>query len=225
MFLDFLWAILGKIVFFTGAIGGKNSFPKPLLKEEEEKYLALARRGDKEAKDVLIRHNMRLVAHIVKKYTGAAETDDLISVGSIGLIKAINTYEPGHGTALATYTARCIENEILMLIRTNKKHKNNLSLSDPVGTDKDGNELTLMDLLFEKEDCIFEKVERSVQREAHFERTGVYGIMSEICFKGRSTSAAKGSGKDAQDFQIVYFENRKEGDRETARSASFGRFF
>lgn len=165
MFLDFLWAILGKIVFFTGAIGGKNSFPKPLPKEEEEKYLTLARRGDKEAKDVLIRHNMRLVAHIVKKYTGAAETDDLISVGSIGLIKAINTYEPGHGTALATYTARCIENEILMLIRTNKKHKNNLSLSDPVGTDKDGNELTLMDLLFEKEDCVFEKVERSVQRE------------------------------------------------------------
>ena len=165
MFLDFLWAIIGKIVFFTGAIGGKNSFPKPLSKEDEEKYLALAAKGSKEAKDVLIKHNMRLVAHIVKKYTGAAETDDLISVGSIGLIKAINTYEPGHGTALATYTARCIENEILMLIRTNKKHKNNLSLSDPVGTDKDGNELTLMDLLFEKEDCVFDKVEKSVQRE------------------------------------------------------------
>ncbi len=165
MFLDFLWTILGKIVFFTGAIGGKNSFPKPLPKEDEEKYLALAAKGDKAAKDVLIRHNMRLVAHIVKKYTGAAETDDLISVGSIGLIKAINTYEPGHGTALATYTARCIENEILMLIRMNKKHKNNFSLSDPVGTDKDGNELTLMDLLFEKEDCVFDKVEKSVQKE------------------------------------------------------------
>ena len=165
MFLDFLWTILGKIVFFTGAIGGKNSFPKPLPKEEEERYLVLAAKGDKAAKDVLIRHNMRLVAHIVKKYTGAAETDDLISVGSIGLIKAINTYEPGHRTALATYTARCIENEILMLIRMNKKHKNNFSLSDPVGTDKDGNELTLMDLLFEKEDCVFDKVEKSVQKE------------------------------------------------------------
>ena len=163
MFLDFLWAILGKIVFFTGTIGGKNSFPKPLPKEEEEKYLALAAKGDKAAKDILVKHNMRLVAHIVKKYTGAAETDDLISVGSIGLIKAINTYEPGHGTALAT--ARCIENEILMLIRANKKHRNNCSLSEPVGTDKDGNELTLMDLLFEKEDCVFDKVERSVQRE------------------------------------------------------------
>jgi len=165
MFLDFLWTILGKIVFFTGAIGGKNSFPKPLSKEEEEKYLKLAKSGDKSAKDTLIRHNMRLVAHIVKKYSGAAESDDLISVGSIGLIKAINTYEVGHGTALATYTARCIENEILMLIRTNKKHKNNVSLSDAVGTDKDGNELTLMDLLFEKEDCVFDSVERSVKRE------------------------------------------------------------
>ena len=165
MFLDFIWSVLGKIVFFTGAIGSKNSFPKPLSKEEEEYYLERSANGDQEAKDVLIKHNMRLVAHIVKKYTGAAETDDLISVGSIGLVKAIGTYKPGRGTALATYTARCIENEILMLIRANKKHKNNLSLSDPIGIDKDGNELTLMDLLFEKEDCVFEEVERSVQRE------------------------------------------------------------
>ena len=165
MFLEFLWSLLGKIAFFTGTIGTKNSFPKPLSKEEEEHYLSLAAKGDKQAKDMLVRHNMRLVAHIVKKYTGAAEADDLISVGSIGLIKAIGSYQSGHGTTLATYTARCIENEILMLIRANKKHKNTLSLSDPVGTDKDGNELTLMDLLFEKEDCVFEQVERRVQRE------------------------------------------------------------
>lgn len=165
MFLDFIWSLIGKIVFFTGAIGNKNSFPKPLSKEEEDKFLALANQGDKEARDVLIKHNMRLVAHIAKKYAGAAETDDLLSVGSIGLIKAIGTYQAGHGTTLATYTARCVENEILMLIRANKKHKNNLSLSEPVGTDKDGNELTLIDLLFEKEDCVFEQVERSVQRE------------------------------------------------------------
>ena len=113
---------------------------------------------------------MRLVAHIVKKYTGAAETDDLISVGSIGLVKAIGSYHSGRGTTLATYTARCIENEILMLIRANKKHKNTLSLSDSVGMDKDGNELTLMDLLFEKEDCVFEEVERSVRREKLLEQ-------------------------------------------------------
>ena len=170
MFLEFIWTVLGKIVFFTGSIGAKNSFAKPLSKEEEELYLLRAMEGDKEAKDLLIKHNMRLVAHIVKKYTGAAETDDLISVGSIGLIKAIGTYKPGQGTALATYTARCIENEILMLIRANKKHKNTMSLSDPIGTDKDGNELTLIDLLFEKEDCVFEAVERSVQREKLLEQ-------------------------------------------------------
>ena len=165
MSFDFIWVLLGKIVFFTGAIGTRNSFPKPLSKEEEEKYLKLVAQGDKQAKEILVKHNMRLVAHIVKKYSGAAETDDLISVGSIGLIKAISTYKSGRGTALATYTARCIENEILMLIRANKKHKATISLSEPVGIDKDGNELTLMDLLFEKEDCVFEQVERSVQRE------------------------------------------------------------
>lgn len=177
MFLDFIWSLIGKVVFFTGSIANKNSFPKPLSKEDEEKYLLLSSKGDKTAKDILVKHNMRLVAHIVKKYSGAAETDDLISVGSIGLIKAINTYQPGHGTTLATYTARCIENEILMLIRANKKHKNTLSLSDPVGMDKDGNELTLMDLLFEKEDCVFEQVERLVQREKLLKQ--IKGILSE----------------------------------------------
>lgn len=165
MFFDFIYELLSKVVFFTGSIVGKNSFPKPLSKEDEEKYLKLAKTGDKQAKDILVRHNMRLVAHVVKKYAGAAENDDLISVGSIGLIKAINTYEFGHGTTLASYTARCVENEILMLIRANKKYKNTLSLSDPVGVDKEGNELTLMDLLFEKEDCVFDKVERTLIRE------------------------------------------------------------
>ena len=165
MLFDFLCAILGKLLFFTGAIGGKSSFPKPLSAEDETKYLRLAREGDKAAKDMLVRHNMRLVAHIVKKYSGAAETDDLISVGSIGLIKAIDTYKDGKGTQLATYTARCIENEILMLIRSNKKHKGNVYLSDPVGVDKEGNELTLMDLLFEKEDGVFKTVENKLVKE------------------------------------------------------------
>ncbi|MBQ9081089.1 MAG: RNA polymerase sporulation sigma factor SigK [Clostridia bacterium] len=165
MIFEFLYTLFSKLVFFTGAVVGKNSFPKPLSKEEEERCLKLAKAVNKQAKDTLVRHNMRLVAHIVKKYAGAAETDDLISVGSIGLIKAINTYEIGHGTALASYTARCIENEILMLIRANKKHKSTLSLSDPVGVDKEGNELTLMDLLFEKEDCVFDKVERGMVQE------------------------------------------------------------
>lgn len=165
MLLEWIWTAIGRIVFFTGTIGTKNAFPKPLGKDEEERYLLLAESGDKEAKDVLVRHNMRLVAHIAKKYTGSAEQDDLISVGSIGLIKAIGTYKIGVGTSFATYSARCIENEILMLIRANKKHKTTVSLTEPVGTDKDGNELTLIDLLFEKEDCVFENVERSIQKD------------------------------------------------------------
>lgn len=162
--LEMLYAVLGRLFFFTGAIS-EGSYPKPLSKEEEAKYLKLAAEGDKHAKDMLVKHNMRLVAHVVKKYNGAAETDDMISVGSIGLIKAINSFQPERGVRLATYTARCIENEILMLIRSSKKHKNNVSLTDPVGTDKDGNELTLMDLLFEKEDKVFGKVEQSLMQE------------------------------------------------------------
>ena len=165
MFFDFLGLLFGKIFFFTGMVKGGGTFPKPLPPEEESKYLALARAGDVEAKNILIKHNMRLVEKKKKKYTSSAETDDLISVGSIGLIKAINTYQDGKGTQLATYTARCIENEILMLLRAGKKHKNNVSLSDPVGVDKDGNELTLIDLLAEKEDSVFAQVEKSIQRE------------------------------------------------------------
>ena len=162
--LSMICAMLCRLFFFTGSVSDGSSYPKPLSPEEEARCLELAREGDANAKEKLIRHNMRLVAHIVKKYSGAAETDDMISVGSIGLIKAINTYELGHGTRLATYTARCIENEILMLIRAGKKHKYVL-LSDPVGTDKDGNELTLMDLLFEKEEKVFAGVEQSLMQE------------------------------------------------------------
>ena len=165
MFFDLLSLLFDKIFFFTGMVQDKGTFPKPLSPEDEKKFLILARQGDAEAKEILIRHNMRLVAHIVKKYVGSAETDDLLSVGSIGLIKAINTYQDGKGTQLATYTARCIENEILMLLRSGKKHKNNVSLTDPVGTDKDGNELTLIDLLSEKEDSVFAQVEKNIQRE------------------------------------------------------------
>ena len=163
--LQLLCNFLLRLFFFTGSVRDEGSYPRPLSPKEEAKCLALEREGDAAARDRLIRHNMRLVAHIVKKYAGAAETDDMISVGSIGLIKAINTYEPSRGTRLATYTARCIENEVLMFIRAGKKHRANVSLSDPVGTDKDGNELTIMDLLFEKEDKVFGSVEQSLMLE------------------------------------------------------------
>ncbi len=165
MFLEFLNFILGKIIFFCGSIAG-DCFPKPLPPEEEAECLERFRKyGDEGAKDKLIRHNLRLVAHVVKKYQGADETDDLISTGTIGLIKAINSYNPEKGTALATYTAKCIENEILMLIRQNKKNAHVLSLSGVVGTDKDGNELTLMDLIPDDGEELSYKVEQKTENK------------------------------------------------------------
>ena len=165
MFWNFIMFLLGKITFFTGSILGNSSFPKPLSSEEELECINKMRLGDKEAKDKLITHNMRLVAHIAKKYTGTAENDDLISVGSFGLIKAVNTFDESKGTALATFASRCIENEILMLLRANKKYKSDVSLCEPVGTDKDGNELTFLDLLCANEDEVFDKVDKEIEKE------------------------------------------------------------
>jgi len=135
-----------KIMFFSSYINNNSSFPKPLTADEERKYLEAIENGDNKAKEILINHNLRLVAHIVKKYSLADETDDLISVGSLGLIKAINTYKLNHGTQFSTYASRCIENEILMLIRANKKHKCSISIEDVLGKDDEDNEITIADL-------------------------------------------------------------------------------
>lgn len=171
MILEFLNFIFSKVLFFCGAITGE-CFPKPLSPEEEEKYLKLFKEnGDINAKNQLIEHNLRLVAHIVKKYQGAENTDDLISTGTIGLIKAVNTYDIEKGAGLATYTARCIENEILMLLRSNKKYSGTVSLSDSVGKDKDGNDLTLIDLLCDENENVYEKVERKMERKAFIKLT------------------------------------------------------
>lgn len=165
MIVESFLYFLSKIFCFTSYVNNKGSFPKPLNAEDEKKYLEKARNGDKAAREMLIRHNLRLVAHIVKKYSNAGEADDLISVGSIGLIKGIETFEYGKGSQLATYAARCIENEILMYIRANKKHRLNVSLSESVGTDKEGNEITLMDILPLKEESVFSKVETNLLME------------------------------------------------------------
>lgn len=162
MFFDFISFLIGKCIFFCASIGG-DCFPRPLSKEEETILIAAFHDGDMQARDKLISHNLRLVAHVAKKYQGSYDMDDLISVGTIGLIKAVNTFKEGKGTQLATYTARCVENEILMLLRADKKHRNTASLSDVVGTDKDGNELTLMDLLAVDDDSVFTKVEQKVK--------------------------------------------------------------
>ena len=163
---EFLWFLLGKITFFTGAIINGTSYKKPLTAEEEQEYLLKAQAGDKRAKEILLERNMRLVAHIVKKYKGSAETDDLISVGSMGLAKAINTFDTSKCSKLATFASRCIENEILMLLRANKKYRNTLSLYDEVGTDGDGNTLKIVDLLTEDEDVVFKNANDELLKDA-----------------------------------------------------------
>ncbi len=129
-----------------------ESFPKPLSREEERKYLERWLEGDLEARNELVEHNLRLVAHIVKKYYQNDDTDDLISIGSIGLIKGINTYKPDKGVRLATYASRCIENEILMYFRSRKKTAGDVSLSEALDADGEGNGLQLMDVVATEED-------------------------------------------------------------------------
>lgn len=143
-----------------------NSFPQPLSEKEEAKYLKLLKQGDEKARNVLTERNLRLVAHIAKKFDNAGEDpDDMISIGSIGLIKAINTFNPGKGTRLATYAARCIENEILMHLRFMKKARAEVSLYDPIGVDKEGNEINLMDVLGTHPEVVSEIVERNFERQ------------------------------------------------------------
>ncbi|MBO5925545.1 MAG: RNA polymerase sporulation sigma factor SigK [Clostridia bacterium] len=157
-----LLVLLSDFMLFSAHVGEKNSFPKPLSPQKEQEYLLKAREGDKQAKDILIEHNLRLVVHIVKKYNNYPDVDELISVGSMGLIKGINSYKSDKGTQLATYVARCIENEILMTIRANKKRNADVSIYDTVGTDKDGNEMSLVDTLYLEESDAFENIEKEI---------------------------------------------------------------
>ena len=125
-----------------------KTFKKPLTSAEEREYLKLLKEGDQTARDILIEHNMRLVAHIIKKYAFTdKEMDDLLSIGTIGLIKAVNTFNPDRGNKLSSYAAKCIDNEILMLLRSEKKRSREVSLYEPIGTDKEGNEINLMDVI------------------------------------------------------------------------------
>lgn len=144
---DLLKKWLKDLHIFTAAYSN-NVFPDPLSKEEEDECVEKARLGDNEARNKLIEHNLRLVAHIVKKYDHRNEDmDDLISIGTIGLIIGIDSYSYKHGTRITTYCARCIENEILMHFRADKKNNKNISINDSIGFDKDGNEITFLDIL------------------------------------------------------------------------------
>ena len=169
-FMDFV--LNGLLTLFSYITGG-NVFPMPLSEEEESALLLRLEQGDVEARNVLIERNLRLVAHIVKKFDSTGDdVEDLISIGTIGLIKGINTYKRNRNTRLATYAARCIENEILMYLRAMKKNRNDQMLCEPIGADKEGNEITLLDILDTGAEIVPEEVEVKLEEEQLREKLG-----------------------------------------------------
>ena len=162
--LEFLFFLIRDVLLMLGHLSGGGSFPKPLSREEEAKCLQKMREGDDSARNQLIEHNLRLVAHVVRKYTVPGYTqEDLVSVGTLGLIKAIQSYKLDAPTPLSTYAARCIENEVLMLLRASKKHKGDVSLSDPIGMDGEGNDISFQDVLGSPADLVEDEAIRRLQ--------------------------------------------------------------
>ena len=174
MFSAAVWLMLSSMLCSLRLSGAGGSFPKPLSADEERVYLARSAAGDLEARNILIERNLRLVAHIMKKYyTQTADQEDLISIGTIGLIKGISTFDASKGARLATYAARCVENEILMYFRSQKKTAGDVSLSEYLETGKDGNALSLMDVICSDED-LFTNLST---KEAHAK---LYEIMEQV---------------------------------------------
>lgn len=148
-----------------------NAFPQPLSAKEEQRLVDKMQEGDETARNLLIEHNLRLVAHLAKKFDATGkDSEDLISIGTIGLIKAVERYTPNRGTKLATFAARCIDNEILMYLRSNKKRKKDVSLEDPIGADKEGNEMTLSDLLGSDPDDVIDSVDLTWEKQKMYEK-------------------------------------------------------
>lgn len=164
--LTTLLLLLQDALFFLGYVSGHSAFPKPLSPARERECIARMQAGDDSARRMLIEHNLRLVAHIARKYTvPGQDADDLISIGAIGLIKAVGTFRPETGATLSTYASRCIENEILMCLRASQKRRNDVSLHDPIGTDAEGNEITLIDMLGSEPDAVEGEVDRRISLE------------------------------------------------------------
>lgn len=165
MIFDLIFPILKNFLCFILHVTGGNSFPKPLSSSEEKAYLEQMKLGDKTARGKLIEHNLRLVAHIVKKYySSTSDQDDLVSIGTIGLIKAIDSFNVSKGIRLSSYAARCIENEVLMYFRSTKKNLQDVSMNEPIETDKDGNALILMDLIA-MEDTFVDEIDVKLKSE------------------------------------------------------------
>ena len=167
---DFL-AFLNSAIFLVGYISNNSLFPEPLSSEEEKKYLERLKEGDEEARNILIERNLRLVAHVCKKYsTTKVEQDDLISIGTIGLIKGINSFDSSKGVRLATYVSRCVDNEVLMFLRSNKKVNAEVYLEDPIGKDKDDNTVTLQEVLENNEKNIEDEVDLKFKVKKLYEK-------------------------------------------------------
>lgn len=164
MFLQLLMEIAAKIYYLALHVTGAGSFPSPLSPSKEAELIEKSSAGDLAARDKLIEHNLRLVVHIVKKYYTTGDQDDLISIGTIGLIKAVSTFNADKGIRLATYAARCIENEILMHFRNQKKLAQDVYISDPIDSDKDGNALTLIDVIADDGD-IADEIDTKIKLE------------------------------------------------------------
>lgn len=163
--LSFALALISKFFCLMLRTSNAHAFPPPLSKDEERRLFILCRNGDMQARNTLIEHNLRLVAHIVKKYyTGSREQDDLISVGTIGLIKAIDSFDIKNGARFATYAGKCLQNEILMYFRSQKKHQSVTSINDPVDVDKDGNPLTYLDIIASPDDIV-DKIDTRIKLE------------------------------------------------------------
>lgn len=166
-----LFVLLGQIIFGVGYIQSGNLFPEPLTQEEEKVYLTKMKNGDEEARNILIERNLRLVAHVAKKYSSSnIDQDDLISIGSIGLIKGINSFDMDKSFKLATYIAKCIENEILMYLRSNKKRASDVYLNEPIGKDKDDNEVTLQEVLKNNERNVEDEVDLKFKVKRLYEK-------------------------------------------------------
>lgn len=161
----FLGYALSNLLFVILHVTGSGSFPRPLTAKEEREYLERFQNGDMKARNKLIEHNLRLVAHIIKKYySSQSDQDDLVSIGTIGLIKAVNTFDSSKGIRLSSYAAKCIENEVLMFFRNGKKSAQDVSMNEPIDTDKEGNTLTLMDVM-STEDNIVDNLDIKIKSE------------------------------------------------------------
>lgn len=204
--LNFVGGLLESFLILSSYVSNTNSFPQPLSKEEEKALLQEYADGSEKARNILIERNLRLVAHIVKKYNNTGkDIDDLISIGTIGLIKAISTFDTSKGTRLATYAARCIENEILMTIRASKKSKGEVYLQEPIGMDKEGNEISLLDILKSDNEDISDEIHLKFQEKKLYEAMNKvlkdwekkilelrYGLVDGVCMTQREIASMLG---------------------------------